>query len=195
VKNLSRVTIVGVGALGSHVAQLLRNDAATIKVIDFDRVEQKNILAQFHGKPSVGKNKAESLKQSMQFFWGIKIQAIPHRLSIDNVDSLLGDTDLVIDCLDNSEGRRVIQAWCRKGTWLPCIHGALSADGQFGRVIWTEMFNIDDEDVQGQPTCEGGEHLPFIGIVSSYVARAAQEFLRNGRRIGFQIHPGGVTRV
>ena len=64
------VTIVGVGALGSHLVQFLRSEDVTINVIDFDRVEQKNTQSQFHSKPSVGKMKASALKQSMQFLYG-----------------------------------------------------------------------------------------------------------------------------
>ena len=51
VRRVKAVIVVGVGALGSHVVQLLRNADATIRVIDFDKVEQKNVASQFHGKP------------------------------------------------------------------------------------------------------------------------------------------------
>ncbi len=53
-----KVTIVGVGALGSHAALLLRNEA-DLKLIDFDKVDAKNTLAQFHARQSIGRNKAE----------------------------------------------------------------------------------------------------------------------------------------
>jgi hypothetical protein len=163
-------------------------------VIDFDRVEQKNTLAQFHGKPSVGKNKAEALKQAMQFTWGVKVESVPHRLTKENVLQLLGDTELVIDCLDNGASRRIIQEYVRLDP-VPTLHGALAPGGDFGRVIWDEGFAIDDESEGGAPTCEGGEFLPFIGIVASYLARAAQVFLKDGSKIGFTVHPGGVVRV
>lgn len=188
---VKRVTIVGVGALGSHLALALRNEAE-LRVIDFDRVEQKNVLAQFHGKPSVGKNKAEALKQSLQLLFGLKLEAVPHRLTADNARELLGG-DLVIDCLDNAASRALVQAEVRRRA-LPCLHGALAADGQFGRVAWDETFAIDEAATGGGvATCEGGEHLPFIGVVSAYLARAAQVFLREGRRVGYQIHPGGTV--
>jgi len=182
-----------VGALGSHVALFLRNEAE-IKVIDLDRVEQKNVLSQFHGKPGVGKKKVQSLQQTMQFMFGLKIEGIPHKLTSDNKDQLLSGADLIIDCLDNAEARKIIQDFVRKNK-VPCLHGALAADGAFGRVVWEQDFVIDSETVSGAATCDGGEFLPFIGLVASLLARSAQEFLRNGKRIGFEVHPTGVIRT
>lgn len=190
---MKSIVIVGVGALGSHVVQFLRNVDASIKVIDFDRIEQKNVLSQFHGRPSVGKNKATSLAQQMAFLFGKKIEAVPHKLIEDNVETLLKDADLVIDCLDNGASRRLVQGFVRK-VGKPCLHGALAADGAFGRIVWDENFVIDDEGVGGGATCEDGAHLAFIGIVSACVARAVQEHM-SGRKIGFIVSPSGVMRT
>jgi molybdopterin/thiamine biosynthesis adenylyltransferase len=191
---MSKVTIVGVGALGSHAAQLLRNCGANIVTIDFDRIERKNVLSQFHAQNSVGKNKAVALQLLMQFVFGTRIGAIPHRLSKDNDDQLLSGSDLIIDCLDNGDARRLVQNFARR-SHVPCLHGTLAAGGQFGRVIWDESFVIDNEDGAGGATCENGDFLPFIAVVSSYVATAAQKFLNSGAKWGFQITPAGTIRV
>lgn len=186
---MKTVTIVGVGALGSHVLQFLRGEDVRFKIIDFDRVEQKNTLSQFHGRPSVRKSKVESVKQTMQFLFGLKVEGVPHKLTSQNVEQLLGGADLILDCLDNGEARRLVQGYARK-TETPCLHGALAADGAYGAIVWDQNFQIDDE-ASGVPTCEDGTHLPFIALVSSFLARAAQRFLRDGVRAGFHIHPGG----
>jgi molybdopterin/thiamine biosynthesis adenylyltransferase len=190
---MKKVVIVGVGALGSHVVQLLRNEAA-LTVVDFDRVEQKNVLSQFHSKPQVGKLKTDSVKATMNFLFALKVNTFSNKLVADNATQLLGGQDLVVDCLDNGAARRVVQDFVRKNG-VPCLHGALAPDGGFGRVIWDEQFVIDDETGQGAATCEGGEHLPFIGIVSAYIARAAQEFLTKGKKLGFSIAPSAVLAV
>jgi molybdopterin/thiamine biosynthesis adenylyltransferase len=188
------VVVVGVGALGSHAVQLLRNVDAQLRVVDFDKVEQKNVVSQFHGKPGVGKAKVVALKQAMTFLFARDLDAIPHRLTKDNVETLLGKADLVIDCLDNGASRRVVQDFVRAAS-IACLHGALAADGGFGRVVWDEAFTIDDESTAGAATCEDGAHLPFIAITSAYIARAAQQFLATGKKIGFEINPGGATRT
>ena len=191
---MKTITIVGAGALGSHLIPLLRNLDASIRIIDFDRVEQKNVMSQFHAKSSVGKAKVVALQQTLQFLFGLKVQVIPHKLVANNDSQLLSQSDLIVDCLDNGEARRLVQNFARQNK-TPCLHGALAADGQFGRSIWDENFRIDDETNTGAATCENGEHLPFISIVSSYMAMSVQIFIEHGKKIGYQIFPGGATKI
>lgn len=188
------VVIVGVGALGSHLVQFLRNEDAVITIVDFDRVESHNVASQFHSKASVGKKKVQSLFQSMNFLYGRYLHVNHHKLTNDNVEQMLGSADFVIDCLDNGESRRVIQNYVRDND-IPCLHGALAADGAFGRVVFDEDFTIDDEDGAGAATCEDGDFLPFIALTSAYLACAAQRYIREGRKIGWAISPAGVQRI
>ena len=191
---MTKVLIAGVGALGSHLIQFIRNDDIKIVAIDFDFVEQKNVLSQFHGKASIRKNKVQSIQQTMKFLYGLKIDGVPRKIQENNIDVLLKGSDLVIDCLDNLEARVLIQNYVRDND-IPCLHGALAADGAFGRVIWDKQFVIDSEGQKGGATCENGEHLAFIGIVSAYMAQSVHEFLNNDKRFGYQINPTGVIRV
>jgi len=187
------VTVVGVGALGSHVVQFLRSMDLSIRIVDFDRVEQKNVYSQFHGKPGVGKKKVAALAQSMQLLFGLKIKTISHKLTEDNQDALLGG-DLIIDCLDNEASRSLVQVWVRKHS-VPCLHGALAPDGSFGRVVWDDSFRIDSEVGIGSATCENGEFLPFIALTSAYIARATQVFFLEDRQVGYEVSPAGATQT
>jgi hypothetical protein len=54
---------------------------------------------------------------------------------------------------------------------VPLLHGALAADGTFGLVRWDDRFTVDREDTASQATCEGGEHLPVIGLMGATLAR------------------------
>ncbi len=191
---MNTIVVVGVGALGSHVVMLLRNLGLRIRVIDFDRVERKNVMSQFHATPSVGKPKVMGLAQSMKFLFGTKLDTIPHRLTKDNVCTLLTDAKLVIDCLDNAESRHIVQEHIRHHA-LPCLHGALAADGSFGRIVWDDDFAIDAETSEGAATCEDGEHLPFIVMTAAYMAKAAQTYLEHNRKVGFHVHPAGANTL
>lgn len=191
-----KVVVVGAGALGSHFALLVRNHV-DLKVVDFDRVETKNAMSQLHPLNSVGKNKALALQQTLKFLYGMKIEAVPHKLVDNNATELLQDADLVVDCVDNGETRRLIQTICIRGQLgeqTPCLHGALAAGGQFGQVCWTEKF-VPDDAPPGAATCEDGEHLPFIATVSSLLAVCTQGFVRKGEKRSFLVFPGGTKEV
>ena len=188
-----KVTIVGVGALGSHVVQALRNEDCKIKVIDFDRVERKNTKSQFHFVNTPGKKKVDALMKAMAFCYAKRIETISNKLTVENCIQILGDADLLIDCLDNGPSRRIVQEFAKMKP-VACLHGALAADGGFGRAIWTDDFVID-EAASGAVTCEDGEFLPFIQLTSSLIAMSAQRFIREGAKVGFSISPTRVERV
>lgn len=186
--------IVGVGALGSHLVQFIRNEKVDIRIIDFDRVEQKNVMSQFHGKPGVGKNKVAALQQTMDFLFKRNLQVVGHKLVENNIDVLMKDATLVVDCLDNGASRKLVQDYVRKHK-LPCLHGALAPGGEFGRSVWDEQFVIDSELGAGAATCEDGEFLPFIALTAAYMARSIQLFLKDKKKVGFSISPFGVVAI
>lgn len=187
-----RIVFCGVGALGSTAALFCRNLDATLCFVDFDRVESKNILAQAYVKQSIGRNKAEALKLQFQNFFGVKTEAFGVRLVADNVEALCGTADLLVDCFDNKASRELLSAFARKAG-KPLIHAAVSGDGTFGIVRWDERFVPDAEDHAGQATCEGGEHLPLLGVLGSTLARCVQDFLKSGVRRDAMISLNSVT--
>jgi len=189
-----RVVLCGVGALGSTAGLFCRNLPAVFRFVDFDRVESKNLLAQFFVKASIGKQKAEALKLQWFNFWGIKAEASPVRLTEQNVQALLGEADLIVDCFDNFDGRQLLSDFARKHD-KALVHAAVAGDGSFGVVRWDARFTADREDVAGQATCEGGEHLPLIGLIATALARAIQDFLTDATQRNFNIALNGVSEL
>lgn len=185
------ITIIGVGALGSHVAMLLRN--YDLKLVDFDKIEQKNLQAQFHSKMGLRKNKAQSLAQMLQGMFGVKVHTVPHKLTVTNAGSLIEGSELVIDCTDNLAARMNIQDFTKD--YIPCLHGAVSADGTFARIVWTEHFQPDAEGEDGEATCEDGEALPFFALSASLIAIEAQSFLKTEKKRSYQLTPTSITRL
>jgi len=189
-----RITFLGIGALGSTAVVLCRSLGAELRLVDFDRVESKNLLAQVFVKQSLNKNKAQAMKLQLANFWGIKSEAFGVRLTGDNDEELLDGSDLVVDCFDNYDSRMVASDHCR-ATDTPLLHAALSGDGTFGLVRWDEDFTPDREDTQGQATCEGGEHLPMIGLLGATLARTIQRFVSDGERDAYMVTLSGVART
>ncbi len=172
-----RVLFCGVGALGSTAVVLCRSLGVELALVDFDRVETKNLHAQAFVKQSLGKNKAEALKLQLSNFYGLKCEAFGVRLTAANVDTLGQGADLLVDCFDNQASRQLLSEYARR-TNKPLVHAAMAADGQFGLVRWDVRFVADAEDQEGQATCEGGEHLPFIGVLAATLARVIQDFVK-----------------
>ena len=191
---MKSIVIVGAGALGSHLVLLARNWKVNICVVDFDRIESKNIQSQFHTNMGQGKNKAKALQQMMQGMFKLRISAFSSKLVRNNQITLLCEKDLIIDCTDNFEARNTIQEFARDFE-VDCVHGCLSADGSLGRVVWTEHFKPDKEGTEGEATCEDGQNLPFHALVSAVIAQVVQEYLENGEKKSWQVMPFSMIRL
>jgi|APSaa5957512622_1039677.scaffolds.fasta_scaffold08627_4 molybdopterin-synthase adenylyltransferase len=189
---MKKIVIVGLGALGSHAALALRN-IGSLRLVDFDKVEQKNTLAQFHTKQSLRRNKAQALAQVLQGMWGVRAEAMPHKLTEPNAATFLAGADIVLDCTDNIAARTAIKAFCDAND-IPLLHAAMSADGLFAQITWTESFEADPETGDGA-TCEDGVNLPFHVLVGGFVAQAVKTFFLQEKRQNFSLTPSGVMRV
>ncbi len=183
-----RITFCGGGALGSHALFLARDFEHALAVIDFDRVETKNLASQWFVKQMLGKNKATALKTQLLNFYDVKLQDYTVKLTSLNIDALLGSADLVVDCFDNAESRRVVQEYIRAKS-KPCVHAGLAANGEFGVVRWDGHFVIDEEGAPGQATCEGRGFLPIILRVSSSLVASLQFFVNDRREVNWNVSP------
>jgi molybdopterin/thiamine biosynthesis adenylyltransferase len=189
-----KVTIVGAGALGSHLVLLARNWQVELGLIDFDRVESKNTQSQFHSLMGMGKNKAMALKAVMVGMWKRQIQAVPTKLMGNNRQQLLTAADLLIDCTDNFKARDIIQEMALELD-IPCLHCCLSADGQFARIVWTEHFHPDKEDVDGEATCEDGRNLAFHAMAAAVTAQVIMLYLDDDVKQSWQLTPFSMVRL
>jgi hypothetical protein len=189
-----KVAVVGIGALGSHVVLLARNWKAKLRVIDGDKVEQKNVLAQMHSELGKGRNKAAALKVLMQGMFRLEIEAFPVKVNEWNLKGLLGEMALIIDCTDNVAARNCIKSFALKDE-IPCLHVCLSADGMLARVVWAQQnFKADKESGDGA-TCEDGANVWFHAMAAALVVRLAQQFLLDGRMESWMLAPAALLRI
>lgn len=151
--------IVGCGGLGGYVINCLaRFGIGSLTLIDGDVFSQSNLNRQlFATAETLGKNKAiVSCNAAKQINADIEVKAHPVMLSPDNATALIKNHDIVIDCLDNIQSRRLLADACDH-LKIPLVHGAIS--GLYGQVAvrfpGSKLFDIlyptDNADSMGNP--------------------------------------------
>jgi molybdopterin-synthase adenylyltransferase len=136
----SKVVIVGIGALGTVIANhLVRSGVGHIRVIDRDLVEMSNLQRQslFNEEdarsniPKViaAENKLKEINSS------ISIDPVISDLNLDNAEDLLKGFVCIVDGTDNFMTRFLINDVAVK-YGIPWVHGAaVSSRGMFAAII------------------------------------------------------------
>ncbi len=100
----ANILIVGVGGVGSNVAEsLVRNGFKNITLIDPDNIEISNFNRHVTGfKRFLNCNKAFAMKQLLlEIYDDLNITAKNDRFTFENIDSILNkDYDFVVDAID-----------------------------------------------------------------------------------------------
>jgi len=135
-----KVTICGAGALGGNIAESLgRSGFARLRVIDRDRVEERNLSTQPYYRSDIGAFKAKILANALFRALGVTLDARAEELTPGNAEKLLKGSALVIDTFDNSLARQAVTDFCTRAS-LPCLHAGLA--GEYGEVIWNEQYRV-----------------------------------------------------
>ncbi len=188
---MKKILICGGGALGSHALFLGRDLRHELAVIDYDRVETKNLGSRGFVKQMVGKPKATALKMQLLNFYGVKLQnEFAVELTERNAETILSGYDLLVDCFDNAAARTIVQGYARANQ-TTCLHAGLAADGVFGAVRWDKDFVIDEEDVPGQATCDGGGFLPLITTAAAAIVASLDAYLTDSEELNWNVTPHG----
>lgn len=183
----ARVGIVGLGALGTVVAdQLVRAGVGELHIIDRDYVEVSNLQRQTlydeeDAKRSLPKAVAAERKLR-RINSDVRIEAIVDDLNGENVEDWIEDLDLVLDGLDNFETRYVLNDACRK-SGTPWIYTA--AVGSYGLVMPVLPEGACMRCVVGilppagsSPTCDSaGVISPVTNAIASLQMACALRFL------------------
>jgi adenylyltransferase/sulfurtransferase len=123
----ARVFVAGAGGLGSPVSMYLAvAGVGHIRLCDCDSPELSNLNRQIlHNDSRIGVNKAVSGKMTLeQLNPSIRVEAITARIDEDTVDELVGDSDIIADCMDNFPTRYVLnECAIRKG--IPFVHASI----------------------------------------------------------------------
>jgi molybdopterin/thiamine biosynthesis adenylyltransferase len=136
----STVTVMGVGGLGSPAAlYLAAAGVGKIILVDFQAPDLSNLNRQvLHWEDDVkaGRKKADSgVDKLRKLNSEIEIVAKVARIGDDDLGRVIEDSDLVVDCLDNFDARKVLNAHC-VAKRLPFVHAAVEGfSGQLTTIV------------------------------------------------------------
>ncbi|OLP17281.1 thiamine biosynthesis protein ThiF [Leptolyngbya sp. 'hensonii'] len=174
------VTICGAGALGANITETLaRSGFGQLTVIDYDRIEERNLSTQPYYRSDVGAFKAKILANSLYRAIGIKIGAETKALTAANAAQLLKGSPLIVDAFDNSTARQVLKSFAEQ-SGTPCLHAGLASD--YAEVIWNDGYRVPsdaNDDVCDYPLARNLVMLTVAVVCETIVTFVATGDCRN----------------
>jgi len=177
------VTLCGAGALGANLAEnLARAGFGKLKVIDRDRIEERNLSTQPYYRSDIGAFKAKILANNLYRAIGTKVEAETKELTATNAAQLLKGSGLIVDVFDNSNSRQAVKDYSDR-TGTPCLHAGLSAD--YAEVIWNEVYRVPsdvNDDVCDYPLARN-----LVMLTVAVACEAIVSFVATGEQHHFTI--------
>jgi molybdopterin/thiamine biosynthesis adenylyltransferase len=178
-----RVCIIGAGAIGSHVAEVLcKMGVRHIHIIDYDTVEPHNLPNQGYYLCDVGKTKVEALKERLERGTGAEVTASVEKLSgikkfdadvlIAAVDSM-AVRELIFDCFRASQNCQVLLDG-RMGARVAQVHFVDRSPE--ARARYTKTLISDEETIQ-EPCTMRSTIFCAYGIASVMGALLAKHLM------------------
>jgi molybdopterin/thiamine biosynthesis adenylyltransferase len=185
----ARLAICGAGALGSNLAEtLIRQGASCLRAIDHDRVEEHNIGTQIYDQADIGQTKVEALRRHLFRATGVEIDAVRKELTAGNARVLLRDSDIIIDCFDNTQGRQIVQDHARSMD-RPTLHIGLFAD--YGEVIWDGQYRVP-RNVAGE-VCDYPLARNLVLITVAVAAETILRYIVSGNKNNWSVTLGDLA--
>ncbi|PHM39396.1 QbsC [Xenorhabdus mauleonii] len=174
----SKVLIVGMGGLGCAASQYLAAaGVGTMTLLDFDNVSLSNLQRQIlHRDKRIGMPKVHSAALTLkEINPHVTIQPVEGLLDDPELDKLIRQHDVVLDCTDNVAIREQLNRLCH-GRKIPLVSGAaIRMEGQLS------VFTYQPEEPcyrclsrlfgENSLTCvEAGVMAPLVGAIGSFQA-------------------------
>ena len=106
----ARIGLAGLGGLGSNCAlSLVRVGFKKFTIVDFDLIDHSNLDRQFFFLDQIGEDKIKALEANLRKINpDIDIKSAKKRIEKDNVVSLFEDCDVVAECFDRAEYKKML---------------------------------------------------------------------------------------
>jgi molybdopterin/thiamine biosynthesis adenylyltransferase len=170
------IAVCGAGALGANIAEsLARMGFMRLRVVDRDRIEERNLSTQPFYRSDAGALKARVLANALYRALGVEVDARSVELTRTNAAKLLTECALVVDVFDNSASRRVLKEYSQRAG-VPCLHAGLAGD--YAEVIWNEVYRVPSaaqDDVCDYPLARN-----LVTLAVAVACESIAEFVATG---------------
>lgn len=183
----SHALVIGAGGLGSPAALYLASaGVGRITLADGDTVHLTNLQRQIlHTQDRIGMLKARSGQMALaQINPEVAVEPITERLAGEQLEALIANVDIVLDCCDNFATRYAVNRACVKhGT--PLVSGAaIRFSGQLSvfdcRRADTPCYHClfpEGEEVEETRCAVMGIFAPLTGVIGSMQAAEALKII------------------
>ncbi len=181
----SKVLIIGIGGLGCAVAQYLTvSGVGFLTLVDDDEVDKTNLQRQvLFQENTVGSKKVTAAINTLTSLNSeVTIEYKDYRLPVDELNELVSDHDVVIDCSDNLTTRNQLNESCFANKTALISGAAIRMEGQvstFSMQPGTPCYSCVSHMFQEQNlTCsEAGIMSPVVGLVGCIQATECLKLL------------------
>lgn len=175
---ISKIAVLGCGALGSRIALELADKDLWLELYDRDKVAADNIGPSAFSRFDIGKSKAFALAG---YVGGRNGNALAR--TVDVTKAKLAPADLVIDCLDNAEARNYMM----RRVELPIVH--VGVNWGVGEVVWGKQLYFAEA---GAPVCTHELGRGIIGLTAAVASVAIQTYLATMNKANYLINVDGT---
>ena len=151
----AKITVIGCGGIGGQTIEMLaRMGIGELTLVDEDAFDLSNLNRQTLASiADLGLDKSSVACEKVRLINPyVKVKTFNEHVCLENIDEIIGDSDIVIDALDNVL-TRVIVSRTAKEKEIPYIHGAIH--GTLGQIT---VFLPDSDE-----TYEKMFNLPSLG--------------------------------
>ena len=174
----AKVLIIGIGGLGCPLlAYLASSGICNIGLIDHDKVETSNLNRQIlFNSSDLGKYKVIQARAKIKKIYNkVKIKIFKKKITLDNIEAVIKNYDIICDGTDNFNTRYLINDYCKKNKKI-LISAAISQfDGQLFKFDFKKTgpcFRcfMPEKPFRENSCGEEGIFSPVAGIMGSYQA-------------------------
>jgi molybdopterin-synthase adenylyltransferase len=162
----ANIFVAGAGGLGSAVLlYLAAAGIGTLKICDCDTVALSNLNRQvLYSHQCIGMPKVESARNALKLTNPYtNIIQLDRKITQANAEDLIGNADLVIDCLDNHETRHVLNM-VSVSNHIPMIHAGVT--GFRGQITFLHPPETACLGCFSAPGHTEPKELPIVGCTA-----------------------------